>query len=229
MSSERPILFSGSMVRAILESRKTQTRRVIRPLPQGFWGSPSDALAGGVLQAIIDDPKANNIGKVRDEYIRCPYGKPGDRLWVKEKHQYFKCGMTDCGEEWDLWEGPFYDGDRPTSIIYAATPGTSSPDRWRSSIHMHRWASRITLEIVGVRVEPLAAITPSEVVAEGIGRYCPTAGAFYGFWPDGERRGEIMGAFVESWDAINATRGHGWVTNPWVWVVDFRRVTGSAK
>lgn len=181
---ERPILFSAPMVRAILEGRKTQTRRVI---------------------------KHDYIEIMYPEVIReisCPYGKPGDRLWVREtfrenfclKHQEdmplqkCTCGFSyraDCGDD-----------------------GTT----WRPSIHMPRKASRINLEITNVRVERLNEISGYDAYAEGAdmaqverkpdGKYICTKGT--------------VDFFKDIWESIN---GEGsWEKNPWVWCIDFRRV-----
>lgn len=180
---ERPILFSGPMVRAILSGQKTQTRRIVR-LPAGC-----DAVREGV-----------NIwvATCRDsyqEYLRCPYGVPGDRLWVRETF----------ARSSDLVRGH----------VYAADPHISRFDidgeHWTPSIHMPRRASRIDLEIVGVRVERLQDITEGDALAEGVG--AAPEDAF-----DSARQ-----EFASLWNHINGDRAT-WESNPWVWVVEFRRV-----
>jgi len=199
---ERPILFSAPMVRAILAGTKTQTRRVVKPQPKGFWDEPNNCLAGGVLQCIIHDPKAGNVGQVRDHYIRCPYGQPGDRIWVREKWRATGGGQRVVNGV--LCDSPI---DR-SQIVFAAdaTPDDNGP--WRPSIHMPRWASRLLLEVVSVRAERVQDITLVDAVAEGA-------------MPGDETTHDIR-HFVDLWLSINSLGS--WIANPWVWVVEFRRV-----
>ncbi len=173
---ERPILFSGPMVRAILDGRKTQTRRVITPQPDG------------------DFPFRQ----------RCPYGKPGDRLWVRETwtHEDSWCSGVDC--------------EQPSHVYHRATESYPDSMRWRPSIFMPRWASRIDLEVVSVRVERLQEIGEDDAKAEGVEP--SRAGQ--------DERGPVKTyrtGFVRAWDTINGKRAP-WVSNPWVWVVEFREV-----
>lgn len=188
MQRERPILFSGPMVRAILEGRKTQTRRPINPQPQRF----------GFLV------KENELLQA------CPYGKPGDLLWVRETWQIFRVyeDTWNGGYEADLWDGPI-PRERPKHawITYAADDPGGRP--WRPSIHMQRWASRITLRITGIRVEQLREITPADAEAEGF------APIYYG------SAVSAIEPFAEAWDAMYAKRGLSWSANPWVWVMEF--------
>jgi len=138
--------------------------------------------------------------------IRCPHGIVGDRLWVRE-----------------TWMPETEQGIPTGGTIYRASPNSPEPDgdvplRWRPSIFMPRWASRITLEITGIRVERLQEITGRDVLAEGVdnGKSNPTMGVR---WENMQRM-----AFEQVWNAINAKRGYGWAVNPWVWVIAFRRV-----
>jgi len=179
---ERPILFSGPMVRAILDGRKTMTRRVIKY--PAVTVEHDRIIAGRFI-----DPKTGCVDGQFD-VIACPYGQPGDRLWVRETY-------NSCGGK------PFYRAD-----------GELHPDwKWRPSIFMPRWASRITLEITAVRVERLKDITIEDAQAEGV--------TPLGVEGDGRR---WRAAFRELWDSLNAKRGHGWGANPWVWVISFKRV-----
>lgn len=203
MGKERPILFSGEMVRAILEGRKTQTRRVIRNARGEFWDHagyrPVLHESGSWVFEDIDDPTRRVFGP----RLRCPYGLVGDRLWVREA--------------WapGVWLNQYDDldpGYRASWAQMARNTNFMEP-RWRPSIHMPRWASRITLEIVGVRVERVNLISRADCVAEGLH---PTKRN------DSEQ--DIRMRYRELWNSINARRGYAWATNPWVWVVEFRRV-----
>ena len=190
---ERPILFSGPMVRAILEGRKTQTRRIVKGVEFiGGRGDENDPSAWGYPY-----PDREGYADLTDG-IPCPYGKPGDRLWVRETWQ-----------DWcPIWQGAWcgcgskemaQNTHRPA---YAATPDERChPAKWRPSIHMPRWASRITLEVVSVRVERLQEISNDDAIDEG------TNGVDF---------------FHDLWQSINGPGS--WDANPWVWVVEFKRI-----
>lgn len=222
---ERPILFNDSMVRAILDGQKTQTRRIVKPQPtpgQGmvnaaYCGHPHLWLRNGPCRS--DDPTYE---------WKCPYGKPGDRLWVRETwkprivHSCFDMAC-DCETVWVDYpaggEGKRFYGEEIAeewSMPQAAIKGRPVP-----SLHMPRWASRILMEIASVRVERLNDICEDDAVAEGVdGSMCAaavtTAPTRHRCLPS-----EIHG-FSALWERIN---GHGsWATNPWVWVIDFRRI-----
>lgn len=178
--SEHPILFSGPMVRAILGGRKTMTRRVIKPQP------PPD---------LKEQLLAHGVMLINRAWFLCPYGQPGDRLWVREA---FK-----------LWPNG--------EIFYAATPAPEKRGKflplgnWKPSIFMPRWASRITLEITAVRVERIQDISEEDIYAEG---------CLYTPWlPSGDPL-----VFQNVWDSLNAKRGYGWENNPWTWVISFKRL-----
>lgn len=220
---ERPILFSGEMVKAILEGRKTQTRRVIKKHP------------------LIEAGFSDNYIKNPDNFVidDCPYGAIGDQLWVRETfclesnfnmddiESYpppFKDGRPIKHYEDDVWgsywEQPHYRATDPTPELVIEGEGGDEPGvRWKPSIHMPRWASRIMLEITGVRVERLQEIGCDDALAEGIDySKCDPSNA-HQYW-----REEAVAKFQELWDSINAKRGYGWGTNPYVWVIEFKRV-----
>lgn len=197
--SEKPILFSGEMVRAILAGNKTQTRRVVKPQPVGDNGSGRwSFVASSTERASVDTWDFNIIDETGNVYtergvehslvsrLKSPYGLSGDRLWVRETWS-----LADD----DLWYRA--DTDEPERI------------RWKPSIFMPRWASRIMLEVVSVRVERLQNISEEDAEAEGIAP-----------WADGGYRP----AFHLLWNTINLKRGYPWSESPWVWVVEFRRV-----
>lgn len=196
---ERPILFSAPMVRAILAGTKTQTRRALAP--DLFISS-----GGAVVRMASAGPATTGIREAH-----CPYWRePGDRLWVREAWAWSgdlaiaECERVARGEVW-----------------YRADPERSNPAiRWRPSIHMPRWASRITLEVTGVRVERLQAISEDDAQAEGCEPRQPLmAGGIVipGQWRLGYRA---------LWESINGPGS--WDTNPWVWVLEFRRVGASS-
>jgi hypothetical protein len=193
---ERPILFSAPMVRAILEGRKTMTRRIAKLTDAGHVKEP-----GGHRRWHPADMDARQA---------CPYGQPGDRLWVRET-------FGDCTPGADAlvgtrWDKPWYraeadeygllghDGEGPVYV---------DDVKWRPSIHMPRRASRITLEITAVCVERLQEISEADVQAEG----CTGS-------PLGPAADRLL--FPTLWESINGPGS--WDANPWVWVVGFRKV-----
>jgi len=198
--SEYPIPFSGEMIRAILDGRKTQTRRVITRI----HGCSEWLLTDN---RIVDTQEMLSQPTVNLEYIlsHCPYGLPGDRLWVRESWRIEKRG--------DLYLLDYRaDPGCPTMRIghsELAARYVTDNRKYRPSIFMPRWASRITLEIESVRVERVQDIDETDVCAEGAPFHCLEIHE----WD-----------FAALWDSINAKRGYGWDTNPWVWVVAFSRV-----
>lgn len=209
---ERPIIFSADMVRAILEGRKTQTRRVIKRDPGFINYAKEQTVLKGMWHPTSPSGK---IGLVRPE--KCPYGQPGDRLWVRETWQTW-CEFDTVAPR-DLTPGK-------CGLQYPATY-----DHWvskkRSPIHMPRWASRIMLEVVNVRVERVQDISEDDAKAEGVTvehDTVPPCG-----WVDIPKRGRVystaLGCLAKLWDSINAKRGYDWSSNPWVWVIEFKQVT----
>lgn len=212
---ELPILFSGAMVRAILAGRKTQTRRVMKPQPDSF-GQPSwlfgDGHSGvGWYCGESDYPDEGSL------FWRCPYGAEGDRLYVRESFAIesgpggygyrYKAdgGVRQAGAgDWLHIRGEVFDAREMPIEGYS----------YRPSIHMPKMAARIWLEVTGVRVERLQAMPWQDAIAEGIKSI--EAGA--------TRIGSPALEFAMLWDGINAARGYSWESNPWVWVVEFRRV-----
>jgi len=196
---ERPIIFNGEMVRAILEGRKTQTRRIIKNVRQ--WcgddciGMPK---AGNPLTDNFPIPLNSGFA----EKI-CRYGKVGDLLWVKETWQPNpEAGMT-------YPEGKI----SSDSVCYAADLSKYDYDEsrpWKPSIHMPKWAARIWLEITDIRVERVQEIKEEDCNCEG----CP--------WPaDSDLKHRIW--FETFWNSLNEKSGFGWKENPWVWVIEFKR------
>jgi hypothetical protein len=196
---ERPILFNAEMVRAILDGRKTQTRRVVK-LP----------LRGPTTGGEVAGCEINSLLQQGEEFG--PFGTVGDRLWVRETWQAYRlCSME--YNEWDACDGPPSEMleryGRPT-VEYAAT--SDSVGKWRPSLHMPRWASRIDLEITAVRVERLQEITDFDAFQEGAksepgtitGPYCMS----------------FKQGFRTLWQSIYGN----WDANPWGWVYEFRKM-----
>lgn len=165
--TERPIIFSGPMVRAILDGRKTQTRRVMKPQPNPeHWQTPIQCgwYEPMVVRRGMQEPGPPLYGFANeDEGWKCPYGAPGDRIWVRETWQQTRPKRS--GERFTLRTPTQGCGD----VHYAASPETygEEPPKWRSPIHMPRWASRITLEITDVRVQRVQEISGQDCYFEG--------------------------------------------------------------
>lgn len=191
---ERPILFNAPMVRALLEGRKTQTRRIIKPQPA----------ANPLAKSRVAEPLRYKQfawfegGSMPDIASACPYGQPGDRLWVRET--WLPLTMDSAGLHIEYSDGAISavqpDPDFPRCVHY--------PSRLKPSIHMPRWASRITLEITKIRVERLQEISEEDALAEGV-EYHQAVTA--------------RSMFHELWNSINGVGA--WDKNPWVWVISF--------
>lgn len=231
--ADRPILFSGPMVRALLAGRKTKTRRVVKldvpaDADEVFFWSGEDLRRKGWRN--VSEPGLWARKNGRDGYIkfigRCPYGVPGDRLWVREAwavKRFEPC--LDHERDWQelcgatvryLADGAeiVHPGDRVTGQGIYRGP----VEKGRPSIHMPRWASRLTLEITDVRVERLQDISEADALAEGIEQRGIEFGV-PGLWRRPEGPHSAAAAYADLWETIN---GKGsWAANPWVWVVTF--------
>jgi hypothetical protein len=215
---EKPIIFKPEMVRAIIEGRKTQTRRVIKPQPPDWINdfgytcfTPEGHISGRGLYYQKE---------IAEKFFNLPY-EAGMRLWVREA--YFPDPPNNG--EWEYYD--FTDGvlinlkvipdkyKNPENCIYRAT-WTGTDLKWKPSIHMPRWASRITLEVTGIRVERVQDISGKDSIAEGvtelgiIERKRSNGGVYYS-------------GFSDLWDSIN--KEHSWDKNPWVWVVGFKDIS----
>lgn len=201
--TERPILFSGAMVRALLAGTKTQTRRVVKMKKHHQIEQRDD----GTNWPWMYDGERDD-----DSWMRCPYGQPGDQLWVREAWRAVMeadhLPPRDLSPAHRVW----YEADAPHQ------PGFG---KLRPSMFMPRWASRITLEITSVRVERLQSISEADAMAEGVTALpCGdmwTAGGMY----DGPLHdANPCGAYRRLWDSINGP--DSWEANPWVWAVEFK-------
>lgn len=208
--SERGMIFNGEMVRAILEGRKTQTRRVLATYQDAVKFCPEWDVNGKQIFIVLGEKDHTGMNPVITA-IPCPFGQPGDRVWVRETFRVHS-RATDVAtlvyraSVQNSWT------EQTHRVPVAVCNKPATPEKWTPSIHMPRWASRITLEITGVRVERLNSITESDAEAEGV-----TDTGFGDLLVDGYRY---------LWKSIYGEES--WAANPWVWVIEFKRVEGGA-
>ena len=213
---ETGIIFTPDNIRAIIEGRKTQTRRVVKPQPS--WVMEKTALIG------------NRAGM---QNALCPYGVPGDHLWVRET---FIAGWP--ADDGYLRKFDDKGNERPKTVWYRATPESefmwltddgSMTDiiPWKPSIFMPRWASRIMLEITDVRVQRLQDISKVDALAEGISvlplQSVDDPTAWYQSTPGNHQARSAEESYAKLWDSINR-KTHPWSSNPWVWAITFKRL-----
>lgn len=191
---EKPIIFSTEMVKAILDGRKTQTRRVIKPQPVNCGIVFPQGLSRNFF---FQDDYYNEPEHSVGEYRKCPYGFVGDRLWVRE---------TWTG---DVWCGYAYKAD---GTMLPIDCGEIEFTRWKPSIHMPRRVSRINLLVKNIRVERIQGISEEDAISEGCKDY---VGIYYS---------SCRHNFINLWNSINEKRGYGWNVNPWVWVIEFSKI-----
>lgn len=260
LSKEKPILFSAEMVRAILDGRKSQTRRIIKPQPSPVHHTADRDSFPFRATIEYDDHGLGNVaigytmGEIEAWALKY---HPGDRLWVKETwaqkptqfdfekwvvyHADNEARRVGMGEDETAWNWK--------KLGYEPRTWAHSVKLWKPSIFMPRWASRITLEILSVRVERVHEITEEDAKAEGIyfsdyGRQCfhegqgdisscPAPSKYHPqlpgwMWKPTTSHTQCLplarAAFVNLWDSLNAKRGFGWEGRPWVWVLTFRRI-----
>ena len=228
--SERPILFSGRMIRALLDGSKTQTRRVVKPqpepIPADVW---KDRRVADARQYWWPCNPARSMVEIRDMSALCPYGMRGDRLWVRETWAH--CVNRELGDT-----GEYFTQSMPvgsgTHVVYRADEEAGDDAiTWRPSIFMPRWASRLTLTISDVRVERLHDISEADAIAEG----CVAGHPMTELDLELMRGTEVyelakelgIGSYPSAkfnysmlWDSINAKHAR-WPSNPWVWVLTF--------
>ncbi|ENT2836550.1 TPA: hypothetical protein RQO84_001090 [Klebsiella michiganensis] len=209
---ERGMIFNGEMVRAILDGRKTQTRRPVKfPILDRNLGCE---LAGNELAGELS---AGN-------YLNSAFGKPGDRIWVREAFRVHS-RATDVAtlvykaSERNSWT------EQTHRVPVAVCNKPATPEKWTPSLHMPRWASRILLEITDVRVERLNSIHDVDAMREGIQNLTTCSHADFGI-PGVVNSQHPVRAFQLLWESIYGDES--WQENPWVWVIEFKRVEGGA-
>lgn len=227
---ERPILFKGRLVRAILEGRKTVTRRVVKVDDERRFIGADGHGRTWLMNAMDPDADGNVFG---DEwsYARCPYGSPGDRLWCKETLRRASWGEADDAITYAADGEYAWDVTRPAQWVWKRPV--------LPSIHCPRGLSRLLLEVVSVRVERLHDITEEDAEREGVDPMF-----LIKLDPDNLDSFARLGSFINGrsdpgstyrtgfqilWDDINGERGYGWNENPWVWRVEFKRATDGKK
>ncbi len=216
--AERPILFSAPMVRALLDGTKTQTRRPVA-LPRKRQGFVMLNTGAGWWPYQSDDGESELCNDGMEHPYSCPYGQHGDRLWVRETWRHTANSLDEAraiteditsGIAVD-WRATYIDNCmRELGFSREDAEMADDFETWRPSIHMPRWASRILLEVAAVRVERLQAISRGDAMAEG----CPFLNMAEG--PDPRQW------YADLWEQINGA--DSWAANPWVWVVEFKRV-----
>lgn len=229
---DRPILFNDAMIRAILSGSKTQTRRPVKPQPTPYEPSTcrhAPKHPAAYLDSYCSEQKTTENPRGMSDLwcwwtpddrqapgeFRCPFGAPGYTLWVRECWGAWHCANIES-DEWEPVRRPLlgsWDDEREQNgdpkIEYRATSKSVGP--WLPSIHMPRWASRISLRVTSVRVERLRDITEQDAQAEGM--------------PPSPGVGSCWETFVHAWPYDGTD--YEWMANPWVWVVEFKRIGGA--
>ena len=198
---ERPILFSAPMVRALLAGKKTQTRRLLKPR-HDYFVEDGKAYFEPYVYAVPESIE-----------VPCPYGEPGDRLWVRETWCVMNKARTTC-----VTHGHHKKPERGWDIVFRADEQHQHRG-WRSSLFLPRWASRITLEVTGVRVERVQDISEEDARAEGAEPYEFSRRVYPSKHAAEEVSFSHREGFHSLWNSINGAKS--WQANPWVWVVEF--------
>lgn len=211
---ERGMIFNSEMVRAILEGRKTQTRRMIKGVDGAASFNPEWDINGEEIFVVLGEKDHTGMNPVLGA-ISCPFGVVGDRIWVRET--WAEAGPSAPNLK-------LYRANYPAHVpTYYENAPPADEIRWTPSIHMPRWASRITLEVTGVRVERLNSISQEDAQAEGmeLTGWRPT-------YSDPDSGGEVWTPydnFAQLWESIYGEEG--WKANPWVWVIEFKRISSG--
>ncbi|MED5757828.1 hypothetical protein VZ191_05530 [Enterobacter roggenkampii] len=222
--AERGMIFNAEMVRAILDGRKTQTRRIMKVQPV-LNGNFYEVFGAGWSKGIKSVPAVPG----HSLSTKCPFGTVGDRIWVREAFRVMGCATDVARLMYKASERNSFTESTRTVPVASCTKQPSQ--KWTPSIHMPRWASRITLEITDVRVERLNSIIEDDAAAEGVGSaiWFAATGVPEDEWSSlgehGAERASHINTFATLWESIYGAES--WQANPWVWVIEFRRVEGG--
>ncbi|RXY24855.1 hypothetical protein DD573_19115 [Klebsiella pneumoniae] len=223
---ERGVIFNGEMVRAILHGRKTQTRRIVKGTDGAVKFCKEWDINGEEIFVVLGEKDHTGMNPVLGA-LSCPFGAVGDRIWVREAFRVHSLATDVATLAYKASERNSW-AEQTHRVPVAVCNKPATPEKWTPSLHMPRWASRILLEITDVRVERLNAISEEDAEAEGIDME-----ALYGSQDcydciaDHNMTGRptVTGAFKYLWESIYGEEG--WKSNPWVWVIEFKRVEGG--
>jgi hypothetical protein len=220
---EHPILFSAPMINALRDRKKTQTRRLVNPLMHLIVDG--DETTGRVVEQ-----SDRAFGDLATEYAASPYGEAGDQLWVRETWAPWSEDIEERGEAEVIADAK---RQMPwAAIVYRADAngGDVNVKRWRPSIFLPRWASRMSLAVTSVHVERLQDITSEDIVSEGAvawEHHDPNLGKSFVSSFDRKAYSDLRSLWARGWDSINGKRAP-WFANPWVWVVNFKIAGGAS-
>lgn len=217
--TERGMIFNGEMVRALLDGRKTQTRRIVKGTDSAVKSCKEWNINGEEVFVVLGEKDHTGMNPVLGA-ISCPFGAVGNRIWVREAFRVHS-RATDVAtlvykaSERNSWT------EQTHRVPVAVCNKPATPEKWTPSLHMPRWASRILLEITDVRVERLNAINEHDAQAEGVAKL---RGGFWKHYQPGWTQHQLSarGSFVTLWKSIYGDES--WNSNPWVWVIKFKRI-----
>lgn len=235
---ERGMIFNGEMVRALLDGRKTQTRRIVKGTDSAVKFCKEWNINGEEVFVVLGEKDHTGMNPVLGA-ISCPFGAVGNRIWVREAFRVHS-RATDVAtlvykaSERNSWT------EQTHRVPVAVCNKPATPEKWTPSLHMPRWASRILLEITDVRVERLNAISEEDAQREGVhtevwdqtvvARNYAARDEFFQFWSEDmphyvEMNQLYRSSFRSLWESIYGSEN--WLANPWVWVIEFKRVEGG--
>lgn len=216
---ERPILFNDQRVRALMSGMQTQTRRIMKSMPLAPGQDNHEGCYG--IDVLSNHVQGNRVLGMGDLRYHCPYGQPGDRLWVRETWR----GPVIPAVDMAAWEASPDEFRQPRYCQYRADTSEFGNDQdfaefgWQAGIHMPRWASRIDLEITDIRVEKIQHISEQDIAAEGIQSDAHFLNNFFTMHSEVQSPKD---AYRAQWALQYG--GTSWEVNPWVWVIDFKRI-----
>ncbi|WP_026111569.1 hypothetical protein [Winslowiella toletana] len=218
---ERPILFSDQRVRALLTGQQTQTRRIMKSLAFTPGQDNHEGCYG--FDVISNQMRGRHVMEMSDLSYQCPFGQPGDRLWVRETWRgpvVPKEQMADYAKSPEAYRSTRYCQYRAdSSELGSSLDEDNEQSGWQTAIHMPRWASRINLQITGVRAQKIQDISDDDIMAEGVQTDSHFLNNFFTLKNDSVAPKE---AYMKAWEKQYG--GTSWEVNPWVWVIEFSRI-----